>query len=213
MEKPLMRALESATASAGSAAVLAAPPANMAHEQRQPGELWSYAVYALVAAACIVLGYYQFHAVVLRILAIAEKQHGIRALAYPGLLWLGLGFLLIVVRTIFWILYRPAPAAAREGAPSLTVVIPAYNEGAMVLQSIESAVKADYPHDRLQILVIDDGSKDDTWSYISQAAERYPGVVTALRQDRNRGKREALALGFSHARGEILVTIDCTCAT
>ncbi|MGH8180856.1 MAG: glycosyltransferase family 2 protein, partial [Steroidobacteraceae bacterium] len=58
------------------------------------------------------------------------------------------------------------------------------------------------------ILVVDDGSKDDTWSYISQAADRYPGLVTALRQDRNRGKREALALGFGRARGEVLVTID-----
>ncbi|MDE2051422.1 MAG: glycosyltransferase family 2 protein, partial [Gammaproteobacteria bacterium] len=74
--------------------------------------------------------------------------------------------------------------------------------------SIESAAKADYPRDRLEILVIDDGSKDDTWSYISQAAERFPGLVTALRHERNKGKREALALGFSRARGEILVTID-----
>jgi hyaluronan synthase len=209
MEKPLMRTLESTTTIGGAAGVLAArPPANMAHDPRQPGELWTYAVYGLIAVGCIVLGYYQFHAIVLRILAIADREHAIRAFAYPGLFWLGLGFLLIVVRTIFWILYRPAPAATRESAPSLTVIIPAYNEGAMVLQSIESAVKADYPHDRLEILVIDDGSKDDTWSYISQAAERYPGVVTALRQDRNRGKREALALGFSRARGEILVTID-----
>jgi hyaluronan synthase len=113
-----------------------------------------------------------------------------------------------VIRTIFWIVYRPAAAATRESAPSLTVIIPAYNEGAMVLQSIESVAKADYPHDRLEILVVDDGSKDDTWSYISQAAERYPGLVTALRHERNKGKREALALGFSRARGEVLVTID-----
>ncbi len=180
----------------------------MTHESRQPGQLWIYAVYCLIAVGCAVLGYYQFHAVALRIIAIADRQHGLRALAYSGLFWLGLGFLLIVVRTIFWMRYRPAHAATRESAPDITVIIPAYNEGAMVLQSIESAAKADYPHDRLQILVIDDGSKDDTWSYISQAAQRYPGLVTALRHERNRGKREALALGFSRARGEILVTID-----
>src|SRR6185437_13726167 len=101
---------------------------------RPAGEWWSYTVYALVAAGCLILGYYQFHAIVLRILAIAMKERGLRALAYPGLFWLGLGFLLIVIRTIFWILYRPAAAATRENAPSLTVIIPAYNEGAMVLQ-------------------------------------------------------------------------------
>jgi hyaluronan synthase len=209
MEKPLMRTFQGPqiTSSAG-AALAVGPPINMTRDPPQPGELWSYAVYVLVGVGCVVLGYYQFHAVVLRILALAVKQHSIRALAYPTLFWLGLGFLLIVIRTIFWILYRPAPAVSREAAPRLTVIIPAYNEGPMVLQSIESAAKADYPHDRLEILVIDDGSKDDTWSYISQAAARYPGLVTALRYERNRGKREALALGFSRARGEILVTID-----
>ncbi|MGH8317163.1 MAG: glycosyltransferase family 2 protein [Steroidobacteraceae bacterium] len=193
----------------GAATLALMPPANMREDHpRQPGELWTYAVYGLIAIGCIVVGYYQFHAIVLRILRIAVVHSDIRVLVYTGIFWLGLGFLLIVIRTVFWILYRPAPAAARESAPSLTVIIPAYNEGAMVLQSIESAAKADYPHDRLEILVIDDGSKDDTWSYISQAAERFPELVTALRQDRNRGKREALALGFSRARGEILVTID-----
>lgn len=209
MEKPLMRTFQNpqtVTSPAGAMAVV--PPANMTRGSREPGDLWSYLVYGLVAVACIVVGYYQFHVIVRRILVLAERQHGIRALAYFGLFWLGLGFLLIVIRTIFWIFYRPAAPATRESAPSLTVIIPAYNEGAMVLQSIESVAKADYPHDRLEILVVDDGSKDDTWSYISQAADRYPGLVTALRQDRNRGKREALALGFARARGEILVTID-----
>jgi hyaluronan synthase len=210
MDKPLMHTFQSPqTITASGAGTLAVvPPANMTGSLREPGELWSYLVYGLVAVACAVVGYYQFHIIVRRILAIAEKQHGIRPLAYFGLFWLGLGFLLIVIRTIFWIAYRPAAAATRESAPRLTVIIPAYNEGAMVLQSIESVAKADYPHDRLEILVVDDGSKDDTWSYISQAVERHPGLVTAIRHERNKGKREALALGFSRARGEVLVTID-----
>jgi hyaluronan synthase len=204
-----MRTFQVSPAITSGAATLAVmPPANMKEGPRPPGELWTYAVYALVAVGCIIVGYYQFHIIVLRILALAERQHGIRALAYLGLAWLGLGFLLIVIRTVFWIMYRPAAAATRETAPSLTVIIPAYNEGPMVLQSIESAAKADYPHDRLEILVVDDGSKDDTWSYISRAVERYPGLVTALRHERNRGKREALALGFSRARGDIMVTVD-----
>jgi hyaluronan synthase len=210
MDKPLMRTFQNPQSLPSSAGALAAvpPPGMGLAPTGEPGQLWSYLVYGLVAIACAVVGYYQFHIFVHRILAIAAKQHEIRTLAYFGLFWLGLGFLLIVIRTIFWIAYRPAAAATRESAPSLTVIIPAYNEGAMVLQSIESVAKADYPHDRLEILVVDDGSKDDTWSYISQAAERHPGLVTAIRQERNKGKREALALGFSRARGEILVTID-----
>ncbi len=58
------------------------------------------------------------------------------------------------------------------------------------------------------VLVIDDDGKDDTWSYIREAAARYPGLVSALRRPRNKGKREALARGLARARGDVLVTID-----
>ena len=174
----------------------------------EPSRLWAYAVYGSILVGLLLIGHYQFSVVVPRILAAVTSRSGIELLADIGVFWVILGYVLVVARTSLWMAYRPAPPAAREAAPSMTVSIPAYNEGAMVLQSIESAVHADYPRERLEILVIDDGSKDDTWSYIRQAAERYPGLVTAVRQPSNQGKREALALGFVRARGEILVTID-----
>lgn len=185
-----------------------AHPSETSHRSHQPSKAWAYLVYALILACIFLIARYQFHVIVPRVVAVAMKTRGIQLLAYTSVFWIALGLLLIIVRTIFWIAYRPAPSATMESAPSLTVIIPAYNEGAMVLQSIDSAAKADYPHDRLEILVIDDGSKDDTWRYISEAVARHPGLVTALRHEHNRGKREALALGFSRARGEILVTID-----
>ncbi len=174
----------------------------------EPSRLWAYGVYASIVVGLLLIARYQFSVIVPRILAAVTSRSGIELLAYIGVFWVVLGFVLVVVRTALWMVYRPAPAATRETAPGLTVIIPAYNEGAMVLQSIESVVDADYPRERLEILVIDDGSKDDTWSYIRQAAERYPGLVAAVRQPNNQGKREALALGFVRARGEILVTID-----
>ncbi len=173
-----------------------------------PGELWNFAIYALITVGIVLIAYYQFHAIVPRVLAAAAMKREIRLLAYVGILWTAMGFLLIAVRTVLWVLYRPAPAATRDTAPSLTVIIPAYNEGAMVLKSIQSVIDADYPPERLEILVVDDGSRDDTWEHILEAGRRYPGRVTALRHERNRGKREALALGFMRARGEIIVTID-----
>ena len=126
----------------------------------------------------------------------------------PNLFWTAAGLLLLGARTLCWAIYRPVPALAREDAPSITVIVPAYNEGAMVMQAITSIVEADYPRDRIEIIAIDDGSKDDTWDYISAAAQRYPGLVTALRQDCNRGKREAMALAIGRARGDIFVTVD-----
>jgi len=109
---------------------------------------------------------------------------------------------------VLWLCYRPfAPAAAGE-APALTVIIPAYNEGAMVESSIASVAAANYPSGRLEIIAIDDGSKDDTWRYIERAARRFPGLVTPIRLPENRGKRGALAEGLRRARGEIVVTVD-----
>jgi hyaluronan synthase len=92
--------------------------------------------------------------------------------------------------------------------PSLTVIIPAYNEGAMVEKSIQAVVAADYPAKRLEIICIDDGSTDDTWLYIEQARRRFPHLIQTIRFRQNRGKRAALYAGFTHGRGQVFVTID-----
>jgi len=126
----------------------------------------------------------------------------------PSLLWIMMGFLLLVFRTALWFAYKPFPSAGYEGAPVLTVIIPAYNEGAMVRKSIDSVARAKYPHDKLEILAVDDGSTDDTWQYIQQAAAEHGALVTAVRFAKNQGKRAALAEGFRRARGEFVVTID-----
>jgi len=126
----------------------------------------------------------------------------------PSLLWFSMGVLLLTIRTALWVRYRERASATLADAPFLTVVIPAYNEGVMVGRTIDSCAAASYPRDRLQIIVVDDGSRDDTWQHIEQAAARHPGLVTPIRFTENRGKRAALAAGFERASGEVLVTID-----
>jgi hyaluronan synthase len=126
----------------------------------------------------------------------------------PTLLWASMGSLFVVFRTVLWFHYRPFPPALSNEAPPLTVIIPAYNEGSMVEKAIQSVLAADYPQDLLEVFVVDDGSRDDTWYYLKRAARLYPRQVTAVRFPVNRGKREALAEGFSRARGEVVVTVD-----
>ncbi len=128
--------------------------------------------------------------------------------ARPSVLWGGMATLMLLVRSVLWVRYRPDAPVDAAAAPRLTVVIPAYNEGPMVLKAIESVASADYPRDRLEIFAVDDGSTDSTWEYIERGAARYPGLVTALRLPSNAGKRAALAEGFRRATGEIVVTID-----
>ena len=104
----------------------------------------------------------------------------------PSLVWFSMGMVLLLIRTLLWIRYRPFASASMYDAPYLTVVIPAYNEGELVKRSILSAAAANYPHDRLEILVIDDGSRDDTWQHIESAAREYPNRVRTIRFAENR---------------------------
>jgi hyaluronan synthase len=138
----------------------------------------------------------------------AEREHWSSLWVRPTVIWVTMGLLLMFARTVFWVRYRPfAPATAQE-APMLTVIIPAYNEGAMVETAIASVAMAHYPEGRLQIIAVDDGSRDDTWQHIRRAAQRFKGLVTAVRLPANQGKRAALAAGFRLAKGEIVVTVD-----
>ena len=142
------------------------------------------------------------------VLGIVRRQGWQSHALGPGLIWLYMAAAMLVVRTLLWVRYVPAPAARFEDAPTMTVIIPAYNEGAMVSRSIDSCAAADYPRDRLEILVIDDGSNDDTWQHICKAANRHPNSVKTLRFASNQGKREALAVGFERAKGDVVVTVD-----
>jgi hyaluronan synthase len=104
--------------------------------------------------------------------------------------------------------YRPVGAPGDATLPMVSVIVPAYNEGPMVRVALESALASDYPRELLEILAIDDGSKDDTWEHIQAVAEAHPDVVVAIRQPKNAGKREALRTGFLRASGELVVTVD-----
>lgn len=170
---------------------------------------WDSLLTAIIIIGFGVLTYEVYHLSVFNpLVQAADQQQWMRFITRPTILWAIMGTILLGFRTVFWFRYRPFASANFHNAPPLTVIIPAYNEGAMVLKSIESAALAIYPKDRLEILVIDDGSTDDTWKYIQRAAAKFPGRVTPIRFEKNQGKREALAEGFSKARGKIVVTID-----
>ena len=104
--------------------------------------------------------------------------------------------------------YRPMKSLSDEDLPSVTVIIPAYNEGADVAKSIDSVSRYHYPRHKLQIIAIDDGSKDDTWHHMDLAAKRHPDIVCAIKMDKNGGKRQGLRVGFALAAGDVLVTMD-----
>lgn len=174
-----------------------------------PTDRWDFVLRATILLALLAIGYVSIASDVFEPLAkMIARHHWVGAIASPSLLWVAMGMTLMLFRTLLWYRYRPAAAATFDSAPSLTVIVPAYNEGPMVGHAIDSVARARYPRERLEIIAIDDGSRDDTWRHMEHAAARHPGLVTTVRFEENRGKRAALDTGFRRARGEVVVTID-----
>ena len=135
-------------------------------------------------------------------------QGWLKAMSYVGQ-----GLLYINASALLWrfylvLTYKPLPEVGDQELPVLTVIVPAYNEGRQVLDTLHSICQSDYPADKLEIIAVDDGSQDDTWQWMLKSEQELPGRVTLLQQPRNQGKRHALYAGFLRARGEVFVTID-----
>lgn len=116
------------------------------------------------------------------------------------------GFLLFIL--INYIKYKEVKSVSDEELPTVTVIVPAYNEGKQVWSTLISLVESDYPAEKLQLMAIDDGSVDDTWHWMQQAKEQLGDRVTIMQQPKNKGKRHALYRGFQLATGEVYVTVD-----
>lgn len=121
---------------------------------------------------------------------------------------LGFGMLLLLWQVSFALLYKPFAKLETVQLPTLTVVIPAYNEGSQILDTVRSIMASDYPKEKLQVICVDDGSKDDTWRWIRAAYFEYSGAITIIKQPYNQGKRAALMAGFAKSTGDVIVTID-----
>lgn len=92
--------------------------------------------------------------------------------------------------------------------PFVTIAIPAYNEEKTIVKTIESAVGLDYPKDKLEIIVVNDGSKDKTASFVREQIRKYKDVKIILINQRNGGKGKALNAAIKIAKGEYFVSLD-----
>lgn len=104
--------------------------------------------------------------------------------------------------------YRPLPSVEDDVLPTVAVIVPAYNEGRQVYETLLSLARSDYPRSLIEIIAIDDGSKDDTWRWIEHARDVLGNSITTIRSDRNRGKKHALYQGFGGTRAQVVVTVD-----
>ena len=130
-------------------------------------------------------------------------RRGIAFIFIAGILLVGGRALVIGVLAIIE-KFRPAPLDHPEYKPTVSVLIPAYNEESVIVQTVSGVLESDYPN--LEILVIDDGSADHTARLVRARFGRDPRVRLLLQS--NHGKPAALNHGLAEATGEISVTID-----
>jgi cellulose synthase/poly-beta-1,6-N-acetylglucosamine synthase-like glycosyltransferase len=90
--------------------------------------------------------------------------------------------------------------------PAVTVIVPAYNEAANIVACVASLRALDYPPEKLQIIVVDNGSTDRTLEVLAAT----PGIL-ALRETRP-GSYAARNLALAHATGEVLCFTDADCS-
>ena len=93
-----------------------------------------------------------------------------------------------------------------EFAPPVTLIVPAYNEAPVIQSAIRSLLDLDYP--AYEILVVDDGSTDETYSRAAELEGRHGGVGVRVVSKANAGKANALNTGIAIARHPFVVCMD-----
>jgi hyaluronan synthase len=111
----------------------------------------------------------------------------------------------VISRFLVAPLYRPTPDTGHR--PSVSIVIPAFNEEDCIEATIDACYASDYPVDKLEVVVVDDGSTDATWQRILSARRRHHSLL-CVRFGSNCGKRAAMAEGIRRSSGEVTVFID-----
>lgn len=100
-----------------------------------------------------------------------------------------------------------ANLAQSEYFPSVSFVIPCKNEERSIAKTVAKCFAAKYPRKLIEVIVVNDGSTDNTKHVLSEVQFDYPNLVI-IDWRKNRGKRQAMAEGFRRAGGEIIIQLD-----
>ena len=116
----------------------------------------------------------------------------------------------VAFRTILWFRYKPQTIGLEEKVdwPFVSVIMPALNEEELVGKSIDSIFSCNYPHEKFEVICINDGSTDLTYLHMMRAKLKYRDRLKVINFRQNLGKRKALYSGLKKSRGEIIVTVD-----
>ena len=92
--------------------------------------------------------------------------------------------------------------------PFVTICIPAYNEEKNITETIHSVLNLDYPKDKIEIIVVNDGSKDNTKNVVKKLIKQNKNRNIILINQENKGKGAAMNNALRRAKGEFFIPLD-----
>src|SRR3989338_2046230 len=92
--------------------------------------------------------------------------------------------------------------------PIVSVIIPAYNEEGVIRETMNSALNLDYPPEKLELIVVNDGSTDETRKIVEDVISENKSKRIILVNQKNKGKYSALNVGIKIAKGEFFACLD-----
>ncbi|MDV0429636.1 glycosyltransferase family 2 protein [Lactiplantibacillus sp. DA1] len=106
---------------------------------------------------------------------------------------------------------RPAPQLP-EKVPFVSIMVPAHNEGIVIVKTLQSLLNFDYPKDRYEIIIINDNSDDNSAELLAEVQALYPHrnlkVINTDKTNGGKGKSNALNIGLKRARGSLISIYD-----
>jgi len=104
--------------------------------------------------------------------------------------------------------HEESSPAATGKQPFVSVVVPAKNEEKVIGRLLETCLRIDYPPDRFEIVVVEDGSTDRTQRICESYAKKYPGKIRFFHRSESNGKPSSLNFALQHSQGEIVGIFD-----
>lgn len=95
---------------------------------------------------------------------------------------------------------------ALHRTPLVSILIPAYNEEDSIEETIAHVMALDYDHNKLEVIVLNDGSKDKTSSIVKRLLKKYSNLK--LIDKENSGKAKSLNIGVAQCKGELVAVVD-----
>jgi len=96
--------------------------------------------------------------------------------------------------------------------PTVSILLPCYNEGKTVYETVESITKSNYPNDKFEIIARDDCSSDDSFDWLLQAQRDFTNIpISVAKNDQNSGKAHTVYAALKNSSAEIILSIDSDC--